>query len=44
VRIVGEQPFDVVHDVEHDLSCHGRVVFRDIFSKRSQVIDRLGRP
>ena len=35
---------DVVHDVKHDLSRHGRVAFRDMVSKRTQVIDCFGRP
>jgi hypothetical protein len=39
LRILREQLFDVVDDVEHDLSCHGRVIFRDMVAKRSQVID-----
>ena len=43
-RVLREEMFDAIEDVEGDAFCSGRVMFADVRAQLNEVVDRFGRP
>jgi hypothetical protein len=44
LRVLREEMFDAIKDVEGDAFCSGRVMFANMRAQRNEVVDRFGRP